>query len=421
MSLRKAGLAALCLVGCNTLPVPDGGSHDSGAATGMDAGALPDAGMAPDGGTPADGGGDGDGGVTQTLGMNDVTVLVPIDAGTVLFKATDLATDGTPLIPANLFSQVTFDTDLQASDIGETLDQFQITAVRFDACDRVVPGPCAAGADGRLRLVLQPLTGALFSAGAGDMGLHAFYVIQAVEMPAVVAALRQLATLQGAPLNSPLQVSPALSANPSGAYATQLRQLIADHAGTNHLMRLTFFGQPEISQAIEWAARGVELQGSTFAAISISGIDAGTQRFVLGGGTTYMPTPVADIPTGFVTAISDNAFAAATPSQQADVFQALAAIENPLSNTPATVQCMGCHTSTLLTAAHAQDAGINPLTVPGRYTSSQNLSTAAGQSTQSPLFVRGLGWRGMSPLISQRAANETAQALTELEARYPPP
>ena len=35
--------------------------------------------------------------------------------------------------------------------------------------------------------------------------------------------------------------------------------------------------------------------------------------------------------------------------------------------------------------------------------------------------IRALGYVGRQPLISQRVVNDTAQTLTEIEQRYPPP
>lgn len=368
-------------------------------------------------GTGATGGGGSGGGATAPLGMNDVTVLVPLSPTSVQLKATDVADDGAPLVPNAVFEQLIKDP-MGQDQIFETLDRFQITAVRFDVCDRVNPGPCPAGSDGRLRVVFQPVDATL---GAADAGLHAFYSIPAAEMPAVVAQLRQLAELQAEPTTSPLKVSPALSKDPEGAYASQLRSLIIARSGEKRLTRLTFLAQPEVNQAVLWVARGVEDQGSGLVPIQIPDINATSETTILTGTNSYDVTPLVDAPAGIALAWQEKDFGASSANAKAQALAALAGVESPLASTPGTVQCMTCHTSTLLTAVRSKAAGVDPLTVPGRYTSSYDLSIAAGESAQSPFFVRGLGWRGETPLISQRAANETAQALTEIEARFPPP
>ena len=71
-------------------------------------------------------------------------------------------------------------------------------------------------------------------------------------------------------------------------------------------------------------------------------------------------------------------------------------------------------------ATRAPNFGIDPLTLPGRYTSKFDLSTAGGKSAESQA-IRALGYIARLPLISQRVVNDTAQTLTELEQRYPPP
>jgi hypothetical protein len=59
--------------------------------------------------------------------------------------------------------------------------------------------------------------------------------------------------------------------------------------------------------------------------------------------------------------------------------------------------------------------------LPGRYTSKFDLSVAGGMSTQTSFTIRALGYVAQKPLISQRVVNDTAQTLTEIEARFPPP
>ena len=102
-------------------------------------------------------------------------------------------------------------------------------------------------------------------------------------------------------------------------------------------------------------------------------------------------------------------------------FSVLAAVDNPLSNTAETAPCVSCHVSTVVMSMRAASAAIDPLTLPGRYTSTFDLSIAGGQSAQTFSTLRALGYLRTQPMISQRVANDTAQVLTEIEARYPPP
>ena len=63
----------------------------------------------------------------------------------------------------------------------------------------------------------------------------------------------------------------------------------------------------------------------------------------------------------------------------------------------------------------------DPPALPGRYTSQFDLSISSGQSAQTMSTLRAPGYLRTQPMISQRVVNETAQVLTEIEARYPPP
>ena len=69
----------------------------------------------------------------------------------------------------------------------------------------------------------------------------------------------------------------------------------------------------------------------------------------------------------------------------------------------------------------AATAAIDPLTLPGRYTSKFDLSVAGGQSAQTTSTLRALGYLNRQLMISQRVANDSAQTLTEIEARFPAP
>jgi hypothetical protein len=72
-------------------------------------------------------------------------------------------------------------------------------------------------------------------------------------------------------------------------------------------------------------------------------------------------------------------------------------------------------------SARAASAAIDPLALPGRYTSTFDLGTGGGQSAETPTTLRALGYLGKQPMISQRVVNDTAQTLTEIERRYPAP
>ena len=155
--------------------------------------------------------------------------------------------------------------------------------------------------------------------------------------------------------------------------------------------------------------------------MAILGTTELSQRVVLGGTASYQVVPMIDTPSGLLGAISQAAFDQADATQKRQDLAALVETENPLSQTAETVPCVGCHVSTVVMAARAASAAIDPLTLPGRYTSSFDLSTSGGQSAATPQTLRALGYLRTTALISQRVANDTAQTLTEIDQRFPSP
>jgi hypothetical protein len=398
------------------------GTMGSAGAGGAGGGGL--GGANSDGGAnPDEGGADrrpdpGDAGPFYPLDMNDVTILAPLPpsgATPVLLRGTDLADDGTALVPRALFDRLVKENEVAGPILmPATHGRLQLVAVRFDLCDRHLPGVCPEAEDAQMRLVFQPM----FTDGlAQDVGFHAFYAIRNEEIAGAVAALRDLARIVP-PQNGMLRVSPALSgANPE-PYATTLRAFVKRYGGDARLIRLTLNAQPEIFSQVRWELRGVEKKGEVFVDITIVGSPAISESVFL--GASYEVRPSVDTPAGLLGAITKSMFDVADETKRREYLAALVAVENPSSHTAETVACVACHVSTIVMSERTSNSGIDPLTLPGRYTSRFDLSTAGGKSTESRA-IRALGYVGRQPMISQRVVNDTAQTLTELEQRYPPP
>lgn len=364
--------------------------------------------------TPVDAGPEVDAGVfvpteQRLLGLNDVTFLLPLeplDAGTAFPSAVSI-------IPLPLFTRLTEASPRVSTD----LSRLRVLAVRFDVCDRALPQPCQPGADGSLRLVLQPV----FANPplVEDVTFHAFFPIPPSELPEVVDTLRALAALQDLPRGAPLQVSTAFRAQVT--FRERLAGLVARYAVSQRLTRLTLFGQESERAAIVWIFRGEELQpGGTLGPITIPSISMPSQEVLLFGGDSYQVTPVADAPVGFARVVMETQFRNASPSEQLDSVRALLAVDNPTLHTANTAQCVSCHVSTTLVTPRSTDAGIDVTTLAERFASTTFDLTPLG-STGRARTLRALGYFGSSPLVSQRVVNETANVVGELEARFPPP
>ena len=199
-----------------------------------------------------------------------------------------------------------------------------------------------------------------------------------------------------------------------------LRAFVRRYGGDTRLVRLTMNAQNLNFSQLVWDLRGVEKQGNAFVEMTIVGATDVSERVTLSGSPGYDAVPITDTPAGLRTALSQFMFDGADSTKKRESLAAVAAVENPLSHTAETVACVGCHVSTVVTAARAT-AALDPLALPGRYTSKFDLSTAGGKSAETQTTLRALGYLRQLPLISQRVVNDTAQTLTEIEQRFPAP
>src|SRR4029079_6595712 len=138
------------------------------------------AGVAGAGGSAGGLGGSGGTAPSQPLDMNDVTILTPLPqsiATPVLLRGSDLADDGTTLVPRPLFDRLVIDASpgRPIHLLDTAYERLHLVAVRFDLCDRHRPGACPADEDARMRLVFQPISA---TSGADDVGFSAFYTIR---------------------------------------------------------------------------------------------------------------------------------------------------------------------------------------------------------------------------------------------------
>jgi mono/diheme cytochrome c family protein len=347
----------------------------------------------------------------QALGMNDVSLLLPlpVPGGAPVLAGISGAGGTGDLVPRELFARL-----MLGSAPTSPFEDFEILAMRFDLCDRAAPGPCPSGLDGRIRLVFQPLQ--LPPDPAVDIGLHAFYAIPSADLAAVINELRGIARISGIPLSRPLGVRSLTE----DAIA-RLRALIVRYARGDRLVRLTMMRREFGASDFRWTFHGLEQRGGEIVDITIPTLDAASQAITLDdSGPSYGATPIADSPAGFATALAAQAFALAAPAAQRAALDALIATQNPLLHTSTTVQCVACHTSTYLAVHRGAAAGIDPTELTSRFTTARAIDVSGGISQGEEHSLRGFGWFGGSPAISQRVANETAEVLDEIEQRFPP-
>lgn len=361
----------------------------------------------------------------HALGMSDVSILAPLPTALAQPVLMKLDNDGAPVLSELQASTYVLGTNDVGPKTGEIIRyrDFHLVAARFDLCDRVRAEACPPNVEGRLRLVFQPLVATTTTIIAQDIAVHLFYPIPAVDVDATILELRRLAAVQDQPAGAPLTVSPALAAH-DATYATALRALISKYARADRLVRCTVIGQERTSAAFAWVFRGVDIQPDhSYVSIQIPDLVTGEVKqtvLLAGGNVVYDSKPVADAPRGFTLALNGANWANASAAEQLQSLRALTEIQNPLLHDTGNTQCMGCHVAAHLTAIRAASAGVDPLTLSGRFTSSYNTAVPADDLVlRDPRVVRNFGWAGTFPIVSQRVANDTAEVLAEIATRSP--
>jgi len=435
--MKRAFLLLGLTLSCSSTPgTPDmgsggvtaaGGTEPSSGGTGQPAtgGTTPSAGgeSTGSGGTSVGGsGGIGSGGIGSgggaavALGMNDVTILLPLPLSSdepVLLRAFDSADDGEELVPYELVERLGDDpVGSESFILPNTYDRLHVVGVRFDLCDHQTPGPCPTSGDASLRLVFQRLDD---GGGAEDTGFHAFYTILEAEIPAAIQALSELSLLRTGPAE-PLGPSASLSED-NPAYAEKLRLFVRAYGGASRLVRLTMNTQSFGSEQFKWILRGLEKQGSDFVDQTITGTSENIQTVTLQSEAFFEAEPASDFPQGLALALDGVAFQAAEEADQLAALGAFAAIDNPLDNAPDTVACVACHTSTVALAMRSEDLGVDLLSLPGRYETPFDVSVAEGKSQTTEFTLRAFGYLNYDPMISQRVANDTALVLEDIALR----
>jgi hypothetical protein len=324
------------------------------------------------------------------------------------------------MVPESLFDELVV---APGDSLDSTFTDYQLVGIRFDLCDRVNPGPCPVGEDGRLRLAFQAIAGTPSSGySLEDVSVHAFYTIPAADLPCVVAGLRQLAALAN-DATTPLGVAPGFSGPNSAAYQALLESILFKYGTADNLQRMTEFSSlANLSGGGEsWIFRGYVLTGGSFTPISIATINATSQTVAeVNFDSYYQLTPLANVPAGFGDALAIPPYPDAGAAGQAGLV-AGAQVLNPLLTGINSVQCGGCHTADYVEYANAQTDGTLETAIPGWYTSSYPLGLNFQNESQFQGNLRMFGYVSLFnyPSVSQRTINETAQVLTEIEQRYP--
>lgn len=358
------------------------------------------------------------------IGMNDASILFPLENGdTELLTATSTGAKGA-ILPREIFDAVCAPTT--CADIPRLrYASLRVVSVRLDPCAPSMANVTSAPekCEPQIRLVLQPIA----NGSAADASIHAIYRVSAED---VSSLLSEVLTLRGsAPVgweNAPLNVHPIMKKEGlSGAFAKGVMAAVLARVGQTALSRV---------------ARMDVTQG-TASSWTFTAVDVGAAALL-----TPVPIPVTPAVTfeqlandapGQIAAknarilgLAGNAFSTVTPPEviqplldQSDVtapthseaerwaaYEAALRIENPRIHTNATVDCVSCHLASPLRMNVPPASGFGARPSSARYVpSSTEMTTLMNRNPTAFSFIN-FGYL-INESISQRTVNETAEVV----------
>ena len=348
------------------------------------------------------------------LGLNDVSVLVPVPASpdTPGYLTPLSAGAKGELLPQAVYDEIP-DFPVTPSQ-GLNYERMRVVALRFDGCN-LKPSGCEA----QLRLVMQPVT----SGGKmRDSALHLFYSLTDQELAELVPELRRLRGLAPELADAPLDVHAGLVAQGmQGAYGTALSELVLSIAGEQNLTRMTFFLRAPPSNEV-WFFGGFERASGELTVMDIEGVGMGNQQVLrteIDAGYDFTVNPTASVPKTERTLLTSAAAAAATEEERAAAFAAFLQVQNPRKFSADELSCAGCHLGTFVLEQTSATHGLSVSDFPeDAFSSSWDLSLRGGAS-QKASSLRAFGYFDAEPMIAQRVVNESAEVVDDLEKRFP--
>lgn len=367
------------------------------------------------------------------IGLNDVSVLFPRpspddDANTLRLST---AGNGGPLFEESHFNAISIFADEDSDDLSYGL--WRIVAARIDPCFPSLalmqsnPSACRR----QLRLIAQPILPAISPEPAPfifvDSAIHLLYDLSESDFRALAAAF---VALDGGELNDPaiaLDVHPIMDREGhNGAYATALRALILEYAGTETLSQFTFME----GRTSFWESGGFVVTEAGLDPIEIHGVATDTetnghlQRLTSEPGDnpfelTIGPTSISDALaplSGELDEGGDFSYTASTEAMN-EALRFSLRLEDPTTEfNPDTVDCASCHFAGRA-RARAIHLGASIEGMPRYESAIYNLDLTTEETHQTSLSSqRAFGFLRRDPLINQRVVNESVENALAIRA-----
>ncbi len=371
----------------------------------------------------------------RAVGLNDVSVLVPLPASEAelgrLLAPGDTGARGA-LLPLWARPGPAL---VQNEDRATTLQRLRVVATRLDPCFPSIAETDPARCQAILHVIWQPIVPAwergATGYGAVDAAVHAFHRLNRSELVAWLARWQELT--RGVAPRTPLQPHPTLVAEGlPGPLYEGWRRLVLRYAGADNLVEMTYlslrangFTQPSLGQG--WLLSGALFEGARAFRVPVATTHDNEQHF----GNNVNGPSIEDeagfagdvIPTtansDALMAVARDSMAAATAPLsdiEAAVDRALE-LENPTRTTLASADCASCHIATTARVWAERHRGIDATANPRRYTNDAFDLSLSSDSVERTNSLHGLGWYGVHSSLSQRTVNDTAAAASFINAR----
>lgn len=339
--------------------------------------------------------------------LNDVSIVFPLTGE----PGDYLGPDG--LLPKALVmksAEIPEEPLASAGGAPFSFNPLRVLAMRIDPCFARLPGD-ASQCDNQLRLILQPFG----DHSAVDGAIHAFYRLTRAQLLTLTEAIIDA---RGDMANGPLAVHPKLVAEGmQGPFAQKLNTLMKQYATVDNLFRFTIF-TPDAGE-ISWDFRGFDLAKGVATPMAIPTISGDRVLFTTGFSPmldgTFSPKTSAPDDMQLLANINTATNASATERQAA--LDAAFRIENPDLHTPNTIDCASCHMANPARVRNGERELGLPMTNPNAFVSNEDLTqTTPVSEARFSINLHAFSYRGAEVFISQRVINETAAAVTFLNA-----
>jgi hypothetical protein len=223
-----------------------------------------------------------------------------------------------------------------------------------------------------------------------------------------------------------LEVSPALLAQGlTGSYGVALRDLVVQFIGESNLAKVTFMTRSQ-GGGTRWDFGGFNVRDfQPSGAFSIAGLPGNVliqtvrENGQRGGGgppgagaSAYAYTVTPGTLRGELDLVLSSGTAQnASAVDRQRAMDAVARVENPLAESPDTVDCSACHLANRISGNLRATFGLSSALA---YTSASEATRLIGGAERDNENLRSFGYFNAEPAISQRTANETLRVLAAM-------